>query len=300
MNHSAIPKFHETFIPILHVLAQHDSMDVKSLKNEVIDAFYHELPSSLLKQTTKTGDLLIHNRISWGKCYLKEALFLEQPSRGIVQITSKGRSALAKGSLSLSDLKQDPDYLQTQDSKIQKENTPNTERHLLNEETPQDWIDRGIQELEQGVKIDLLEKLTSLDPYLFEKVILKLMKKMGYGEYTETPKSRDGGIDGIINQDHLGLNKIYIQAKRYSTNKVREPDIRDFIGAMSGDTLNGIFVTTSSFDQAAVEKAKTARHSIILIDGNQLCDLMYQFNIGVQTKTKIEIKQVDHDFFDEN
>lgn len=120
---------------------------------------------------------------------------------------------------------------------------------------------------------------------------------MGYGDFIETSKSSDGGIDGIINEDKLGLDKIYIQAKRFSENKVREKDIRNFIGAMSGDTNKGVFVTTSLFDKGAEEKAKNAHHKIILIDGSRLVDLMHEFNVGVQIKSTFEVKQLDEDFF---
>lgn len=137
-----------------------------------------------------------------------------------------------------------------------------------------------------------------MDPYAFEKIILILLKKMGYGDFIETSKSGDGGIDGIINEDQLGLEKIYIQAKRYSENKVRETDIRNFIGAMSGNTRKGIFVTTSSFGEKAKVKARDAHHTIILLDGSKLVDLMHKYNVGVQTKSYYEIKAVDNDFFD--
>lgn len=120
---------------------------------------------------------------------------------------------------------------------------------------------------------------------------------MGYGEFIETSKSGDGGIDGIINEDKLGLDKIYIQAKRFNEGKVREKDIRNFIGAMSGDTNKGVFVTTSTFDDGAIKKAKDAHHKIILINGSKLVDLMYEYNVGIQVQTTYEIKQLDEDFF---
>ena len=164
--------------------------------------------------------------------------------------------------------------------------------------SPQDLIDRGFSEIEAQVKHELLEKLKGIDPYYFEKVILILLKKMGYGDFIETSKSGDGGIDGIINEDKLGLDKIYIQAKRYEDNKVREKDIRNFIGAMSGDTTKGVFVTTSDFDKGAIQKAHDAHHTIILIDGNKLVDLMHQYNVGVQIKATYEVKMLDDDFFE--
>ena len=166
--------------------------------------------------------------------------------------------------------------------------------------SPQDLIDSGFKTIEKEVKTELLEKLREIDPYYFEKVILMLLKKMGYGDFIETSKSGDGGIDGIINEDKLGLEKIYTQAKRYNENKVREKDIRNFIGAMSGDTSKGVFITTSTFDNGAIQKAREAHHSIILIDGSKLVDLMHLFAVGVQVKTTYEIKELDNDFFEED
>ena len=121
---------------------------------------------------------------------------------------------------------------------------------------------------------------------------------MDYGDFIETAKTGDGGIDGIINEDKLGLDKIYIQAKRYGANKVREKDIRNFIGAMSGDTQKGVFVTTSNFDNGAIKKANDAHHTIILIDGLKLVSLMHQYNVGIQIKAIYEVKELDNDFFE--
>jgi restriction system protein len=123
---------------------------------------------------------------------------------------------------------------------------------------------------------------------------------MGYVDFVETSKTGDEGIDGIINEDKLGLEKIYIQAKSYNENKVREKDIRNFIGAMSGDTSKGVFATTSTFDDFAIQKARDAHHKIILIDGKKLVDLMYQYSIGVQVRNVYEVKEVDDDFFEAN
>jgi restriction system protein len=111
-------------------------------------------------------------------------------------------------------------------------------------------------------------------------------------------QNSDGGIDGIINEDKLGLDRIYIQAKRYNDTKVREKEIKNFIGAMSGDTSKGVFVTTSTFDDSAITKAHDAHHSIILIDGNRLVQLMHEYNVGVQVKDVYEIKEIDEDFFE--
>ena len=174
------------------------------------------------------------------------------------------------------------------------------ERDIFNIEnaSPQDLIDSGVNTIEAEVKTELLERLKEVDPFYFERVILKLLKEMGYGEFVETKKTGDGGIDGIINEDKLGLEKIYTQAKRYNENKVREKDIRNFIGAMSGDTTKGVFITTSAFDEGATKKAREARHTIVLIDGDKLVDLMYEYNVGIKVKMEYKVKELDNDFFE--
>src|SRR5699024_9978507 len=162
-------------------------------------------------------------------------------------------------------------------SNRKKEREETLEVDNIETASPQDLIDSGFSSIEEEVKAELLGRLKVIDPYYFEKVILILLKKMGYGDFIETSKSGDGGIDGVINEDKLGLERIYIQAKRYNENKIREKHIRNFIGAMSGDTSKGVFVTTSTFDSSAVKKAREAHHSIILIDGAKLVDLMHEY-----------------------
>lgn len=222
---------------------------------------------------------------------------IEQPERAMVKITPKGLEVLKRGSYTLKELKADPIYL---DHQLKKKEKKQTEESVddLNNASPQDLIESGVESIEQSIKSELLERLKDIDPYYFEKVILVLLNRMGFGEMVETRKSGDGGVDGIINQDQLGLDKIFMQAKRYNDNKVREKEIRNFIGAMSGDTSKGVFVTTSEFDAAAVRKASQAHHKIILIDGSKLVDLMHQHNVGVQVKEIYEVKELDEDFFE--
>jgi len=286
-------------MPILTVLSDRKVIQSSELRKKVRDEFYSDRPDALLAQRTKSGQILIFNRIDWGKAYLKQGKFVQQPKRGMVQITEKGLEVLKKGGLSLSELKKDPDYMAYEQAKKAAKKIESEETTIENE-SPQDLIDSGFTAIESQVKVDLLDRLKEMDPYYFEKAILILLNKMGYGEFTETPKSGDGGIDGVINQDQLGLEKIYIQAKRYKDNKVTEKDIRNFIGAMSGDTSKGVFVTTSTFNDSAVKKAREAHHTIILIDGNKIVDLMHQYNIGVQVQNIYEVKEIDEDFFEES
>lgn len=296
-----IPKFDETFIPILEVLKDGKVYKHRELIEVVKTRFYSELTEEQLKQKTKSGDLLIDNRIAWGKTYLKKGGYVESPQRGLVQISDKGRNH--SSTLTVRDLESEASLFEFYKSEklTNSEDSKDKKKHIsaIDISSPQDLIDEGFSRIEIDVKNELLLKLKNIDPYFFEKVVLRLLKKMGYGDFIETSKSNDGGIDGIINEDKLGLDKIYIQAKRFSEGKVREKDIRNFIGAMSGDTNKGVFVTTSEFDDKALEKARSAHHKIICIDGQKLVSLMHEFNVGIQVKTTYEIKQIDEDFFDE-
>ena len=294
MEQIELPKFHETFNPILDILSDGKIIHHRELLKKVVDKYYSNLPNDLLEEKTKTGDLLILNRIAWGKSYLKKGGYIIYPERGMVQITEKGKQS-SNGKVHLKDVEGGSNFMDFYADEKTKGISNNIQ--IVNS-TPQDLIDTGFYAIESQIKIEILERLKNIDPYYFEKVILILLEKMGYGDFLETSKSRDGGIDGIINEDKLGLDKIYIQAKRYGENKVREKDIRNFIGAMSGDTTKGVFVTTSDFDKDAVQKARDAHHTIILIDGKKLVDLMHQYNVGVQIKSTYEIKQIDEDFFD--
>jgi len=296
-----LPKYHESFIPVLEILNTVESLKSRELASQVRDKYYSNLPQELLNQKTTTGANVLLDRILWAKSYLKMAKFVLYPKRGLVQITEKGKKILASGKLTLNDLQNDQDFITHRESvKSKKENEVELDMVNVENASPQDLIDSGFSTIETEVKTELLERLKEIDPYYFEKVILILLKKMGYGDFIETSKSGDGGIDGIINEDKLGLEKIYTQAKRYNENKVREKDIRNFIGAMSGDTSKGVFITTSSFDVSAIKKAREAHHSIILIDGAKLVDLMHQYNVGVQVKTVYEVKELDNDFFEED
>jgi restriction system protein len=289
-----LPKFNETFGPILQVLSDGQILKGRELLRVVEERFYSNLPVELLQRTTKSGERLIENRIAWGKSYLKKGGLVHYPQRGQVQITEKGKVSAEQG-VGLEQLHSNVI------SFYEPENTHRTVSSIAvgsDSDSPQDLIDAGFEQIESEVKDELLSKLKEIDPYRFETIILILLKKMGYGDFIETAKSGDGGIDGIINEDQLGLEKIYIQAKRFTQNKVRETDIRNFIGAMSGDTRKGIFVTTSSFDQKAVKKAHDAHHTIVLLDGEGLVDLMHKFNVGVQIKNSYEVKAVDSDFFE--
>ena len=293
-----MPKFHETFIPILKVLEDGNTVTLKELKTKVKEAFFSDLSKELLNQRTETGGILLYNRIGWGKAYLKQAELIWQPERAVIQITEKGKKILEKGNLTLSELKKDSDFIKNKhENKFKEESTSET---IETDASPDDMLKNGFDIIESQLKVDLMERLRVMDPYLFEQVILKLFKKMGYGDFVGTPKTNDGGIDGIIKQDTLGIEKIYTQAKRYAEgNNIQRVEVDRFIGAIS-DVDKGIFVTTSDFSKSAREKASSShKYKIILINGEELVDLMVKYNIGVQTKVLYEIKIIDSDFFDQ-
>ena len=296
----AVPKFDETFLPILDVLSDGSVLTAAQLRTKVREKHYPDLTEAELNATTNSGTNLLADRISWGKTYLKIGGFVTQPKRGSVQIQDAGLQALQAGKLTLQDVKSTQAFIDHESSKAKRKNEQavvQAELNLEESRSPQDLIDQGISTIEEQVKSELLDYLKGIDPYDFEKVILILLKKMGYGEMVETKKSGDGGIDGVMNEDKLGLERIYIQAKRYTAGNVQETDIRNFIGAMSGDTSKGVFVTTSAFAPKAVAKAESAHHRIILIDGDKLADLMYEHEVGIQVKDTYTIKELDEDFF---
>ena len=199
-----IPKFDETFIPILEILKTGKVYKTRELIEIVKTQFYSGLSDDQLKQLTKSGDLLIDNRIAWGKSYLKKGGYVFFPERGYVQITEKGKNHSSE--LSVRDLENESTLFDF----YRQDKQNNTVVNKVEISTPQDLIDEGFNRIENDVKSELLQKLKNIDPYFFEKVVLRLLKKMGYGEFIETAKSGDGGIDGIINEDKLGLDKIYI------------------------------------------------------------------------------------------
>ena len=289
-----LPKFHETFNQILEVLKNGETIPSRELVNKVKENYYSKLPKELLEEKTKSGDNLLSNRINWGKSYLKKGGYILYPVRGSVQITDIGKNSVTE-KLTLSDVQSRNGI--NEFYKIESDKLKKPKNIEIENSSPQDLIETGIIDIESQVKSDLLERLKGTDPYYFEKVVLILLQKMGYGDFVETKKSNDGGIDGVINEDKLGLERIYIQAKRYDSNKVREKDIRNFIGAMSGDTMKGVFVTTSEFDKGAVKKSNEAHHTIILIDGKKLVDLMHEYSVGVQIKETYEVKELDEEFF---
>lgn len=297
----AIPKFHETMLPLLKFISDWNKYKVSEISDDIRDKYF-KLSENEKNESASNWKTIFHDRLTWGRTYLKKAWLVEDPNRWYVKITDEWLKVLHLDlkELTLNDLKKYDNFL-----KFRYWNNKNdrNDNNRLDEEnfSPIDLVERWYSSFTKFLKSELLEKLKETDPYYFEKIILILFKKMGYWDFQETSKSWDWGIDWIINQDQLWIDRIYTQAKRYTTSNVWEGDIRNFIWAMSWDVSKWIFVTTSDFDNKAKEKVRDARnHKIILINWDDLTKLMIKYNVWIQVKNTYEIKEIDVDFFEED
>jgi len=248
------------------------------------------------------------NRVNWA-CYdLYRAGIFSRPKRATYQISDLGRKTLAENPASLNRdyLRQFPHFLEWETG------APKPRGQEISEELPTDTANRepanerleeAFQELQHALKADLLEQVRSMDPFVFEQVVLDVLVKMGYGGSREeaarvTQKSGDEGIDGVINEDRLGLDAIYVQAKR-KQQPIGRPDLQSFVGALVGQRASkGVFITSGEFAGTAYEFVKTIQHKVVLIDGNRLAELMIEFGIGVSEVSRYVIKRVDSDYFE--
>ena len=294
----AIPDFQTLMLPILELLKNGNSVKLSDMVNIMSDKYNlteEERNEWLPSKVQKT----MYNRVAWAKQYLKNYELIDSPEKGSFIITQKGISVLNK-KLNKIDLRFLKD-LDKNDQNIKTVTNNLKDTHIEEEKTPEELIESAQNLYFESLQSELLSKLKKVDPVRFERIVLQLMEKMNYGVGQMTPLSHDGGIDGIINEDELGLEKIYLQAKRYSDNKVNEKEMQNFAGALGCSPVRkGVFITTSYFDERAKRKASSIQGKVIrLVDGEELTRLMIKHNIGVQTKTKIEIKKLDEDFFSE-
>ena len=242
----------------------------------------------------ESGELVAEHRAGWAISALFRAGAVERPSRGLLRITDVGRKLLEDfpGPFKQADLTNLPgwnDYTPTA-RKGSQVSAPNSGNEFDEPAEPMERIEAALDELNQAISAELLVRLRQESPYFFEKAVLRLLTEMGYGGterfVKHTGRSGDGGIDGILHQDALGLNRVHVQAKRYGDqNAIGRPDIQQFVGAL-GDrgASQGVFVTTSRFTREAEDTAERAREKIALIDGNRLVELMIRYGVGVQPK----------------
>jgi restriction system protein len=252
------------------------------------------------------GERVSEHRAGWAMSALTRAAAVEKPSRGNFKITDVGRQLLAEnqGLLTKKQLMALPAWDEYQPTNHQAEGAQPFQNRENDESDPFERIDYAVSEIQQGVAAELLAKLRSGSPEFFERSVLDLLAAMGYGgidkNITHTGRSGDKGIDGVLDQDELGLNRVHVQAKRYDEgNTVGRPDIQQFIGALGDNSASrGVFVSSSRFSREAKETAEKAGEKIALIDGSKLVELMIRHKVGVQVRKTFTLVEVDEDYFD--
>jgi len=304
-----IPDYQTLMLPLLKLFADGKERTSRSLHEEL--AIQFQLTEQEREALLPSGKQSVFiNRVGWAKTYLVKALLIEQVRRGEFSLTERGKTVLAGKLEKISNkfLRQFPEFVafQTRSSKIEIEKADNTELLVLAMETPTERMEKAFAELRSTLSKDVLERVLELAPIRFERVVVELLVTMGYGGAlpnagSMTKLSSDEGIDGIIKEDKLGLDMIYLQAKRWKDATVGRPEIQKFVGALAGQKAQkGVFITTSAFSKEAQEYAKNLQQKVVLIDGEQLAELMIEYNLGVSVTQTYLIKRVDNDYFDEN
>lgn len=268
-------------------------------------AKYFNLTDEERKELLPSGKQpIFDNRVGWARTHLKKAGLLESPSRSICKITPRGIEILTKrpSSININVLKQFSDYLEFIGAANNGKTAIIENSESTNQDTPEETLEYAYQKIRQTLAQDLLIKVRGCSPSFFEQLVVELLVKMGYGGSIKEAgraigRSGDEGIDGIIKEDKLGLDVIYIQAKRWS-DTVGRPEIQRFVGALAGQgAKKGIFITTSRFSEQAREYVPRNETKIVLINGEQLAQYMVDFNLGVSIVSNYEIKKIDSDYF---
>lgn len=297
----SIPKYFEMHKPFLEFLKDGESHTLKELKTHV-SAYFGLSDDDLVEMLPSGRQTIFANRIGWASTYLKKAGLIDSPARATFVITNEGKHALQDNPTVI-----DVEYLMRYDSFREFQNSPSedsqpTEANISENSTPDDTFEDAFKKINKSLADELLGEVMKLSPTAFEQMVLDLMSKMGYGTFENAAKTTsiagDEGIDGIIMEDKLGFDLIYIQAKRWSGDcPVGRPEVQAFVGAIAGKGGKGLFVTTSKFTKQAVDYAKNQH--IILMDGDKLTNYMIENNFGVSTKKTFEIKAVDTDLFND-
>ena len=302
-------------VPVLTVLSDGGARSTREIRTQVSDLvdLTAEQRTGMLPsgRVTRAAD-----RISWALHFLHRVGALHRPSRAMYNITERGAALRAEhpSGLTERDLKPlakagDEWWRQP----VGGGDAPEFVQHLGADEgsvgdlpaaalDPYEMIDEGVLRINGELASDLLARLQGHEPAFFEDAVVKLLLAMGYGgaggRGVTTALSNDGGIDGVIDQDVLGLSKVYVQAKRYKPeNVVQRPELQGFVGALSGKADSGVFITTSRFSQGAIEYARTVPVNLVLMNGQRLTELMIEYGVGVQVRRTVRVIEVDEDFF---
>ncbi|HKO19821.1 MAG TPA: restriction endonuclease [Acidobacteriaceae bacterium] len=302
----SIPDFQTAMLPLLQHLSDGQE-HVTQETVEVLARYFHLSDEERAVLLPSGRQPLFNNRVAWAKSYLKGAGLLESPRRGVYRITARGREVLDEKpkAVNLSYLSRFPEYRAFRARGQEKEATPasqSLEGTDGDDRTPEEYLELGYERLRSALASELLERIKTMPPDFFERLVVDLLVRMGYGGTQRDAgqaigKGGDEGIDGIIKEDRLGLETIYIQAKRWD-NTVGRPEIQRFAGALQGQRARkGVFITTSSFSSEARNYASTIPSTIVLIDGEQLAELMIDHGVGVTQIATYEVKRLDSDYF---
>jgi restriction system protein len=311
----AIPDYESLMFPVLRQLADGKERRVGELVSELAKIL-HMSDEDLSVMLPSGGATTFGSRVAWAKTYLKQAGLVEQPKRGIVKIAARARQVLDSGVEQIDNqfLERYPEFVafRKRSRVTPTEPTggglPGLEPLSISipVQAPHERLDEAAKELAATLADDILASIKTCSPAFFEDLVIQLLLKMGYGGSRKEAgkavgRTGDGGIDGVIAEDRLGLDSIYVQAKRWQ-GAVGEPDIRNFLGALVGrGASKGVFITTSSFSEPArAFAARSLQQKIVLIDGDRLAELMIEHDLGVSTVAIYQVKRIDSDFFSDD
>ena len=301
-----IPDYQSIMLPLLDFISDGKEYKMRNVTDELAIKF--GVTEEEQKELLPSGVApIFYNRTAWAKTYLKKAGLIDSPKQGIVVISKRGLEVLKKkpSSINVKFLKQFSEFVEFQTTKRENETEIETSEEQ-SIQTPEESLETAYQKIRKSLASELVNKVVELSPAFFEKLVVELLVKMGYGGSIKDAgkamgKSGDEGIDGTIKEDKLGLDIIYIQAKRWKPgNVVGRPELQKFVGALAGQgAKKGIFITTSNFTKEAIEYTPRNETKIVLIDGQQLAQLMIDYNLGCTPQQTYEVKKLDSDYFDE-
>lgn len=302
----SIPDYQSCMLPFLRALADNKAHALNDV--EQILAEHFKLPPTERSELLPSGQQgIFRNRIGWARTYLKKAGLVDSPKRGIFKISARGFAILKSNPERIDSkfLEQFEEFREFRDGvKTNGQASSQDATTVLSTTTPEESIELAHQGLRSQLSQELLTKVLAGTPTFFEQLVVELLVKMGYGGSRREAGKRigqtgDGGIDGIIKEDQLGLDAIYLQAKRWQ-GSVGRPEIQKFVGALQGQRAKkGVFITTSSYTAEAIDYAAKIETKVVLIDGQQLTTLMIDFDVGVSAASTYVIKRIDSDYFEE-
>lgn len=301
-----IPDYQTLMLPVLKSVADGKEHKFREIADSIAKNF--GLTEEELGCLLPSGNQSVFdNRVGWAKTYLKKACLIEYKGKGVLKITGRGKQVLKDSPQKIDNkfLKQYDEFNEFQNKVNPKEEKQETETDYKNQ-TPEELIETAFHDFQKSLAEELLDKIRNVSPSFFEKLVVALLVKMGYGGSIKDAgqaigRTGDEGIDGIIKEDKLGLDVIYIQAKRWKENNViGRPEIQKFVGALAGQgAKKGVFITASSFTKEALDYKPMNDTKVILIDGMKLANLMIEYNLGVAQLHCYELKKLDNDYFDE-